>query len=166
MSAASTAVRLKALPAVHLHEVVGSAPGFGPENIGPVIGPLYDRLIPALQSAGIPLRDPSTIYYTGEGTDMQSESGSVAVHVGFPAEPGDRAGEFTEVTLDAVPLAATLIHHGVMARMGDSWMALNEWIEQNGYRFAGACREVYLVSAPLPQEEWVTELQWPVERTD
>ena len=162
MSAASTAVRLKPLPAVSLHEVAGSAPGFGPENIGPVIGPLYDLLIPALEAAGVPLRDPSTIYYSGEGAQMGSESGSVAVHVGFPAEPGDARGDFAEVTLDAVPLAATLIHHGVMARMGESWMALNDWIEQNGYRFAGACREVYLVSEPLPQEEWVTELQWPV----
>ena len=48
MSAVSTAVRLKPLPAVSLHEVVGSAPGFGPENVGPVIGPLYDLLIAAL----------------------------------------------------------------------------------------------------------------------
>ena len=51
--------------------MVGSAPGFGPENIGPVIGPLYDRLIPALEAAGVPLRDPSTIYYTGEGADTE-----------------------------------------------------------------------------------------------
>ena len=166
MSAVSTAVRLKPLPAVRLHEVVGSAPGFGPENIGPVIGPLYDLLISALESAGVPLREPSTIYYTGEGADTQMESGSVAVHVGVPAAPGDGRGEFAEVTLDAVPLAATLIHHGVMARIGESWMALDEWIEQNGYRLVGACREVYLVSDPLPQEEWVTELQWPVARAD
>ena len=166
MSAASTAVRLKALPAVSLHEVVGSAPGFGPENIGPVIGPLYDLLIPALDAAGVPLRDPSTIYYTGEGTDMESESGSVAVHVGFPAEPGDASGDFAEVTLEAVPLAATIVHHGVMSQIGESWMTLNDWIAQNGYRLAGACREVYLVSAPLPQEEWVTELQWPVARIE
>ena len=52
-----------------------------------------------------------------------------------------------------------------MAAMGESWMTLNEWIEQNGYRFAGACREVYLVSQG-PQEEWVTELQWPVARAE
>ena len=166
MSAASTFVRLKPLPAVSLHEVVGSAPGFGPENISPVIGPLYDQLIPALERAGIPLRDPSTIYYTGEGSDMESESGSVAVHVGFPAAPGDPAGDFAEVTLEAVPLAATIVRHGVMSRIGESWMALNEWIEQNGYRYAGACREVYLVSEPLSQEEWVTELQWPVARAN
>jgi DNA-binding transcriptional MerR regulator/effector-binding domain-containing protein len=166
MSAVSTAVELKPLPALSLHEVVGSAPGFGPENMSPVIGPLYDRLIPALERAGVAVRDPSTIYYTGEGADMESESGAVAVHVGFPAEPGDAPGEFAEVTLEAVPLAATFVHHGAMSRIGESWMALNDWIEQNGYRFAGACREVYLVSEPLPQEEWVTELQWPVARAD
>ena len=165
MSAVSTAVELKPLPAVSLHEIVGSAPGFGPENISPQIGPLYDRLIPALEAAGVPLRDPSTIYYTGEGTDMENEGGSVAIHVGFPAEPGDATGDFEEVTLEAVPLAATIVHHGVMAAIGESWMTLNEWIEQNGYRFAGGCREVYLVSQG-PQEEWVTELQWPVARAE
>src|SRR6478736_3114044 len=125
MSAASTAVRLKPLPEVSLHEVVGSAPGFGPENISPVIGPLYDRLIPALDAAGVPLRDPSTIYYADEGTDMETGGPSVAVHVGFPAEPGDAPGDFADVALAQVPLAATLIHHGVMARIGESWMALD-----------------------------------------
>lgn len=71
-------------------------------------------------------------------------------------------GDFADVTLAQVPLASTLVHHGGMERIGDSWMTLSEWVEQNGYRFVGPCREVCLVSEPLPQKQWVTELQWPV----
>ncbi|SDH01413.1 hypothetical protein [Microbacterium pygmaeum] len=56
-------------------------------------------------------------------------------------------GDFADVTLAHVPLAATLVHHGVRAGIGDSWMTLSEWVEQNGYRFAGPYREVHLIGA-------------------
>ncbi|SFS09113.1 effector-binding domain-containing protein [Microbacterium sp. cf046] len=163
MPESAPVVELKPLPAVSLHEVVDTAPGFGPENIAPLIGPLYGRLVPALDQAGVPVRDPSTIYYTGDGSMLDAD-GTVQVHVGFPAEEGDAGGAFDTVQLEQVPLAATLVHLGTMDGIGDSWMALNAWVEQNGYRFAGACREVYLVSESESQEDWVTELQWPVER--
>lgn len=39
-----------------------------------------------------------------------------------------------------------------------------EWVTANGYEPAGVCREVYLVSEPKPQDEWVTELQQPVRK--
>ena len=40
--------------------------------------------------------------------------------------------------------------------------ALAVWIEDNGYRTDGTAREVYLVSHPEPQQDWVTEIQMPV----
>ena len=59
-------------------------------------------------------------------------------------------------------LAATTIHYGSLATIGDSWQALHAWIEDNGYELAGVCRELYVVSEPGPQENWVIELQQPV----
>lgn len=78
-------MELKPLGAIRLHEVTETALGFGPANISPVIGPLYDRLFPALERAGVPPHDPSVIYFTGEGAEMESDAGEVNVHVGMPA---------------------------------------------------------------------------------
>ena len=161
----TTAVELKAIPATLIHEATASAPGGGPENISPVIGPLYDRLEAALAEVGVPVREPSIAYYTAEGESYEVMQGEVVVHVGYLAEPGDASGDgFALVELPPLVQAATLVHHGVMPRIGESWMALYEWADQNGYRPAGYCREVYLVADSPDQLDWVTELQLPVER--
>ena len=95
----------------------------------------------------------------------EREGAGIRVRAGFTGDPADPAGEGYEVvTLPEVPLAATILHHGVMSRIGESWDQLMEWMSENGYRPVGLCREVYLVVEPLPQEEWVTELQQPVEK--
>ena len=87
----------------------------------------------------------------------------------WPALPGrdhgDRDGHPAGVELVELPTidsAATLVHDGVMAEIGASYQRLGVWIEENGYRTDGTAREVYLVSHPEPQQNWVTELQMPV----
>lgn len=166
----ATNVELKAVPPVWLHEATAPVPGGGPENVGPVIGPLYQSILAALGAAGVPPREPSIAYYTSTSADdgaaaADCDSG-LAVHAGFVAEDGDPGIEGVEtVELPGERLMATLVHHGAMAKIGDSWAALTDWLDANGYRPAGVCREVYLRSMPHPQEDWVTELQWPVERS-
>lgn len=158
----ATDVELKSIPSVTVLEGRADAPGFGPENVSPVVGPLFGRVAGALEAAGIPLRDPAYALY--EAVDDQGD-GPIVVRAGFTAAPGDEAPEGVElVELPPVDLAATLVHHGVMSRIGDSWMTLMRWIEDSGYSPSGIGREVYLVSGPLPEEEWVTELQQPVTK--
>ncbi|QIG40155.1 MerR family transcriptional regulator [Microbacterium sp. 4R-513] len=157
----STDVELKSIPSVTVFEGRADAPGFGPENASPVVGPLFDRVAGALEAAGIPLRDPAYALYEA----VDDEDGPIVVRAGFPADPGDVDPEGLErVELPPVELAASLVHHGVMARIGDSWMHLMRWIEESGYSPSGIGREVYLVSGMLPEEEWVTELQQPVTK--
>ncbi len=159
----STAVELKSIAPVTVLEASAIAPGGGPENVTPVIEPLYDRLSAAITAAGLPVREPGYALY--ELVDPEREGAGIRVRAGFTGDPADPAGEGYEVvTLPEVPLAATILHHGVMSRIGESWDQLMEWMSENGYRPVGLCREVYLVVEPLPQEEWVTELQQPVEK--
>jgi len=82
-------------------------------------------------------------------TDALTESRRVKVH-----------------TLPAATLACA-IHHGPFATIGEAYNALGKWIEANGYRIVGPCREVYLEIAKNGSQtdpDTVTEIQFPVEK--
>jgi effector-binding domain-containing protein len=62
---------------------------------------------------------------------------------------------------------ATTVHHGAYERIGDAHEAVVSWIEANGYRIAGADRELNLYHrTPIRRDDptYVTEIQYPVER--
>jgi effector-binding domain-containing protein len=148
-------VHYTAIPAQTVYELRGTAPGMGPENIGPVIGPLFGRLFDALTAAGVEFSPTGIAVY--EGMDSGE---SVVVRAAFGAGPDAVDGPgFTVAELVALPHAATIVHHGEMARIGDTWMTFVDQLTRDGRRLLGECREVYHVSMPQPESEWVTELQ-------
>ena len=157
----SAPVQYRSVESVVVYATDAVAPGMGPENVSPVVGPLIDQLADRLTAAGRPLLEPGIFWYEGSG-----ESDELHVHVSFPADEPARPGEgYDVVRLPAVPTAAVLTHHGEMSRIGYSWMRLTEQLTADGWRMTGPTREVYLESGPdLPQTQWVTELQAPVER--
>lgn len=154
-------IEYRPLAPVTVYAVDGRAPGGGPENVTPVIDQLLPRLIGALEEAGRPLNEPGVFWY-----DDIDGSDELGVHVSFTADPVPQAGErYDVVELPAVPLAAVLTHRGDMPSIGESYSALMDGLIEDGYRMVGPCREVYLeADADLPQSQWVTELQVPVER--
>lgn len=158
----SETVNYRAVEPVSVYAVTDVAPGMGPENVGPVVGPLIENLDRALESAGRALVEPAIFWY--EGTD---DGESLTVHVSYTAEAEPRAGEgYDVVELPAIPTAATLLHRGDMSGIGDSWGVLVEQLLADGYRMTGPTREVYLVAdGHTPGPDWVTELQIPVERS-
>lgn len=155
---------LKPLPTIHLAQASAVAPGFGPENIGPVIGPLFEQLRRDLAAAGIALGpNPVATYEALEQGNQEGARANAAypINSGTALPSGSQAG-FSIVDLPAVELAATAVHHGSPSAIGETWAALHAWIDSNGYQLAGICREVYMVSVPEAEENWVTELQQPV----
>ena len=154
-SVMTATIEYKDIPALTVYEVRGTAPGRGSENIGPVVGPLFDRLYDALTAAGVEFSPTGIAIYEG------MESGdSVIVRAAFGAAPGAQPGPgFDVAELEAIPHAATIIHRGEMSRIGDTWMAFVDGLTSDGRRLLGDGREVYHVSVPRPQSEWVTELQ-------
>ncbi|WP_449407954.1 MerR family transcriptional regulator [Microbacterium maritypicum] len=150
----------KTLPSVTVYAVHGVAPGMGPENVSPVIGPLIHGLDRALEAAGRPLLEPGIFWYGAEGED------GVSVHVSYSAEDDPVAGEgYDVVELPEVPRAATLQHRGDMSGIGESWSTLMQQLVADGYRVVGDTREVYLeADGHEPGPDWLTELQVPVER--
>jgi DNA-binding transcriptional MerR regulator len=152
---AAVEVQVKALPAVRVVELTAVAAGFGPEEITPVIRPLYADLGERLARAAATPIGPALAYYT------DAPDGGVVVHAALPVAapvPG-----LTVVDLPAVPRAATIVHKGDIADVLPTYAALARWIEADGARPAGPARELYLESAPEHCEAWVTELQEPIE---
>lgn len=74
------------------------------------------------------------------------------------------AGEGIEVHELPAATMATTVHKGKFDTIGQGYDALMKWIEANGYRIAGPCRELYLKFSREDLVGNVTELQFPVEK--
>ncbi|MFE1170969.1 MerR family transcriptional regulator [Streptomyces sp. NPDC058773] len=185
-------VVVKRTGTVLLAELSGIAASYGPEDIGPVITPLYAELCRLLETAGVSPVGPGLAYYedaTEAGERSERPAGgsdgqdAIVVHAGMviteealakagaktggtPGRPGSPTPTglgFDVVTLPGLDSAATVVHHGPMSRILPTAQNLAHWIDANGYRSAGYARELYL-ECPPDQERWITELQEPVVR--
>ncbi len=151
-------VVIKRLAPVRVAERTGTAASFQPEDISPVIQPLYRDLFERMCSVGLDCSGPGIAYYE----DSSTENGAVVVHaaVEVAAQPGERPG-FSVVDLPEVDRAATIIHHGSMDDVLPTGQALARWIDASGHRSVGYLRELMVEWSPDP-EQWVTELQQPI----
>jgi len=151
-------VVVKQIAAARVAELTGTAAGYEPQFITPVIQPLYHELTRELCKEGVAITGPGVAYYEDTG----NEAGAIKVHAAMPVaeRPGDRQG-FRVVDLNEIPAAATLIHHGSMANVLPSIQALARWIDGSGYHSLGYAREVTLKFGDV-RDDWVTELQEPI----
>jgi DNA-binding transcriptional MerR regulator len=154
-------VVIKRLAPVRVSELTGTAVGYEPEAITPVIQPLYGELWCLIVSAGVSAAGPAIAYYE----DVPAGDGGIVVHAAVPvvAEPGGDHG-LTIVDLAEVDSAATIIHHGSMDDVLSTGQALARWSDASGYRSVGYAREVTLEYSADP-DQWVTELQQPIDMT-
>lgn len=149
---------VKALPAVRVAELSGKVGDFSPEEVGPVLGPLFDRLCALLAEAGVRPNGPGLAYYTPAGGDGET----VTAHAAFPLPPtAPAAGGWTLVDLPAVERAATLVHRGSMDHVLVSEQLLGRWLDTEGAEALGYTRELYL-HCPEDPADWITELQQPL----
>ncbi|MFI5922279.1 MerR family transcriptional regulator [Streptomyces anulatus] len=154
-------VVIRAVPAVRVAELTGTAASYQPQDIGPVIGPLYDRLLPLLEGAGLRSTGPGIARYE----DAPEGGGAIVVHAGVPVSAPVGAVGDTEVRVVELPPfeAATIVHRGAMDDVLSTTHTLARWLDANGYRSTGYNREVNLECPPDPGS-WVTELQEPVTK--
>ncbi|MBT2468939.1 MerR family transcriptional regulator [Streptomyces sp. ISL-66] len=154
---------VKSLPPVRLAELSGIAGSYEPQDISPVIGPLYDELCRRVESAGVTPTAPGIAYYEDAGD--AARPGAVLVHAGLPVAAPVRAedlgGDVRIVVLPAVKRAATVVHRGSMDGVLPTAQALAQWIDANGERSSGYARELTL-ACPEDRDQWVTELQEPL----
>jgi len=128
----------------------------------PQQGHLWERLETALQKDGIIPSGPCfTIYYADE-PEIDAE---VCEPLG---ETVSSRAAFRVHELLPIDQAASVVHHGPFATIGQAYNALLQWIESNSYRICGPSREIYLEE---PNELYsqndpntVTEIQFPVSK--
>lgn len=137
------------------------AGGYEPADITPVIRPLYERLFPLLDQAGIAPTGPGIARYE----DAPAGGGAVVVHAGVTVSaPVGPLGDTGVTVVELPPFeAATIVHRGPMDGILPTAQTLARWIDASGYRSAGYAREISL-ECPEDEEKWVTELQEPVVR--
>ncbi|GHF28647.1 MerR family transcriptional regulator [Kitasatospora xanthocidica] len=154
-------VVVKPVPSVRAAQLTGVAASYAPEDITPVIGPLFTELCRRLAEAGVEGTGPSVARYE----DGPEGDGSVLILVAVPVGPSVRPGahDFEVVDLPPIEEAATIVHRGPMNGVLGTVQHLARFIEENGYRSAGYARELYL-ECPEDEAGWVTELQEPVVR--
>ncbi|MEV0380064.1 MerR family transcriptional regulator [Nonomuraea sp. NPDC050643] len=145
-------VVLKTVSPIRVARLSARAASYEGEDIGPVIGPLFEEICRRVEAAAIRITGPGLAYYVPE------DDGSIMVHACLPvnAEPGTHDVEV--VDLPGIDTAATIIHHGPMEAVGPTFQALAHWIEEHGYRSRDLAREISL-HCPPNRDEWVTELQ-------
>jgi len=156
-------VVIKHLAPVRVGELTGTAAGYEPEAITPVIQPLYRELWCLMSGAGVSVAGPAIAYYE----DTSAGDGGIVVHAAVPVvavlTPGPGAGHgFSVVDLAEVDSAAAIIHHGSMDDVLPTGQALARWIDASGYRSVGYAREITLEWSEDP-DQWVTELQQPID---
>ena len=148
---------IKQTQPVRIAETTSAAPGFGPENIGPV----FDRKLPEvwahLHNAGV---QPgiAVAYY-----EWPADDGSVVVHLGF-AIADKQIPETDTIRVVELPVTtvASVVLRGPIAGIVPLYEDLVRWIEDSGHSLAGLSRELYHdwhADDPSPN---VTELQMPI----
>ena len=142
---------VKSLPAVRL---VARTATLEFEQLSERIGPMFDAVAAGLGHIPGALATPIATY-------SMTEAG-LDVATGY-AYAGEAPPGTDVVELPAVD-AVCGVHLGPMATIGESWQAMHRWIVDNGYEFAGPCRELYVRAEGEDQADWVTELQQPIRR--
>lgn len=156
--AAIEGVVTKRIAPVRVAELAGVAASFQPEDVTPVIQPLYRDLWARLAEADLSPAGPAVAYYE----DCEPPAGGVIVHAACPVPAGPGAIDgVTVLELPEVPQAAAIIHHGSMDDVLVTGQALARWTDANGFSSVGYLREVTIEWSP-DVERWVTELQQPV----
>ncbi|WP_329257680.1 MerR family transcriptional regulator [Streptomyces pseudovenezuelae] len=152
-------VVIKSVPPVRVAELSATAASFEPQDISPVIGPLYDELFQLLRAAGVTPTGPGVAYYE----DAPEGGGRISVHAAVQVAAPLQDGAFRILDLPSLDQAATIVHRGSMDSVVPTAQTLARWIDANGYRSTGYPREINL-ECPENRDDWVTELQASVTR--
>ncbi len=152
-------VIIKQIPPARVAEVTAIAASFDPQDIGPVIQPMYPLLEGLLAATKQQVEGPGIAYY-----DQLPADAGVRIHAALFT--GDHEVDVEGVDVAILPgiEAATIVHHGPMEQIEPAYQALLRWIDGEGLRAVGLARELYLDCPMDRPQDWVTELQIEIAR--
>jgi effector-binding domain-containing protein len=131
------------------------------------ISEAFNRLYKTIGEKGFrPSGPPRGVYFNAPGMvpddQLLWELRSPVVGKVSLSEPDEHG--FAIKQADAARVAATK-HQGPFDTVGETYIALTEWITQNGYEIVGPPEEVYLSNpAKTSPAQLITEVRFPVKR--
>ncbi len=136
----------------------------GPELMREQTGRLCEDVGAMLNRTGAKVSGPwLAVYHESDASGIDVEMG-VFVDTDLSAN-----GPVTVRELPTVETMASSVYHGsydAFDTVGQVYQSLAKWIETNGYRIIGPCRELYLQPPDFSRGETVgvMEIQFPVEK--
>jgi len=117
------------------------------------------KIFPYAVKAGLPLAGRPTARYLTSGPGLLDMQVGVPIAVAAPGQGDVQAGE-----LPGGPIAVA-VHAGAYEQLGDTYAAMERWMEASGYRRGDGPWESYVTDpAELPDvKDWRTEIYWPLE---
>lgn len=129
--------------------------------ITPVFNRLFDEVLGYVERQGGKFAGPAMDLWH----DMEHADRDIQVEAAVPIQ--ERLPDSDRVRVYELPAAtmASVIHQGSFDGFGESYNAILQWIEANGYRIVGPNREIYLqYDRSGNPAEYVTEIQFPVAK--
>jgi AraC family transcriptional regulator len=129
-------------------------------EISKAIGEGLGKAFPYALQAGLPIAGRPTARYLTCGPGLFDMQIGVPIAVPAPGKGDVQAGE-----LPGGPIALA-VHAGSYDQLGDTYAAMERWMDANGYRPGGAPWESYVTDpGEFPDvNDWRTEVYWPLER--
>jgi DNA-binding transcriptional MerR regulator len=123
---------------------------------------MFNEIYTWIATHGIkPDGPPLSIYYNHEYTEQDIDV-ETAAFIEQPLATVREADRVKLRQLEGVEQMACILHSGRLDNILETYAAIGKWIQANGYRMAGPCREIYL--QPPASDSPVTEIQYPVEK--
>ncbi|HEX2988302.1 MAG TPA: MerR family transcriptional regulator [Chloroflexota bacterium] len=127
------------------------------------VGPLFGELYATAGRRGLkPTDAPIAVYY-----DPEYREKDVDVEACAPIDPSS-AQQAPDIVreLPGIDTAACILHQGSYETLVNSYTALHQWLEANGYQICGPNREIYLHTPEMEggNSAMMTEIQFPIEK--
>jgi len=131
-------------------------------------GPLYATLSAYLNRHDVRPSRPDLLLLHSRHEARDDEM-SIDVEVAMPVPPSLFVPDTGQVGIRTLPgglMASTVLTGGDLF-LGQAYMALHRWVEDNGYRVVGPVRQVHLQRARSESPGHnVTDVQFPVEKQE
>lgn len=96
---------------------------------------------------------------------MGEDGMSIDLEPALPLQAELAGNEQIQVRILPGGLVASTVHTGDDLSLGQAYVALHRWMDDNGYRLIAPVRQFHLQRNPqLASSDFITEVQFPVQR--
>jgi effector-binding domain-containing protein len=152
-------VELKEVP---VQPVLGMRVKTNLEKVGEDMGNAFQQIMPYMGEAGVfPTGPPFALFYYEGEFDPNHIDMEICMPVNHVVESkGDVEGKE-----DPGGTMASIMHIGPYSGVEPAYNAIDAWVKENGYSYAGPAREVYLNDpSQVEEKDLQTEILMPVTK--